>query len=472
MSELKYIARPKVRFSETSESADDSTSSSRPGSSRVRIKSIENVKKPFKLVREVRDSLNLKRAVKSVQMSTCQVGPKSSRIKSTETEAGKIIIDADNSGKVESNKENIKNDRENCLTKKSSNSLTAGASKDCKVEMDKITKILDSVSIKTPGQLKTKKVNEDLNKKPGNNNDFKNLNSKVGGNQAKLSSHQLKTSGNQLKSSGNQSRAPGPHKSSGAPSKSSGIQSKSSGVQSKSPGIQSKSLGVHSKSAGVELKSSGNQTKASVAQKLPSKSPGAFKKPPDPVKKTQIKVTTARNKSVSRPNVYVGPGILKARSLPSVSDPKPTSRLTNYPASDKLRRPEYNSVIKTIKKIDKLKHEKIVSDFDHLPASYKDLVARKMSSALDFPADKPIFRDLIDLSVDESHLPGPITRTRDPQPRQRDLEPKLEDFFKPEYNNEYCASVKIRPRTPEFDDNWSAFKISDRIFEWKSSLDD
>lgn len=95
-----------------------------------------------------------------------------------------------------------------------------------------------------------------------------------------------------------------------------------------------------------------------------------------------------------------------------------------------------------------------------------------MSSALDFPVDKPIFRDLIDLSVDESHLPGPITRTRDPQPRLRDLEPKLEDFFKPEYNDEYCASVKIRPRTPEFDDNWSAFKISDRIFEWKSSLDD
>lgn len=95
-----------------------------------------------------------------------------------------------------------------------------------------------------------------------------------------------------------------------------------------------------------------------------------------------------------------------------------------------------------------------------------------MSSALDFPADKPIFKNLIDLSVDESHLPERITRTKDPQPRERDLEPKLEDFFKPVYGEEYCTSVKIRPRTPEFDDNLSAFKISDRIFDWKSSLDE
>ncbi|CAD6232597.1 GSCOCG00006968001-RA-CDS [Cotesia congregata] len=456
MSEIKYIARPKVRFSETSESADDSASSSRATSSRLRIRSIENVKKPFKLVREVRDSFNLKSAGESVKTSAGQVKPKV-KLNQPIDLAGESKNNS-TSSKIESNKENITTDKQtkNGAVKKSLGGLSVKKSSDHSKEMEKITKILDSVSIKNPRELKPTKVSN-LPKKAVKNSETKiakpnlsNLNQKVGSSQSKILGNPLKAPKNQLKPLGQQFKAPGPYKPSITSAKTPAVPAKSSGIQSKAP-------------------------KVSTLPKLQSKSVAQIRKPSAQAPKPQIKVTTARNKSIARPNVYVGPGVLKThvtRSLPAVSGPKPDISAINSTASAKLHRPEYNSIVNTIKRIDKSKNEKIVTDFEHLPHPYKNLVVRKMSSALDFPADKPIFKDLIDLSVDESHLPERITRTKDPQPRERDLEPKLEDFFKPVYGEEYCTSVKIRPRTPEFDDNLSAFKISDRIFDWKSSLDE
>lgn len=95
-----------------------------------------------------------------------------------------------------------------------------------------------------------------------------------------------------------------------------------------------------------------------------------------------------------------------------------------------------------------------------------------MSSALDFPASQPVFRNLVDISINENQLPMRMTRSKDPEPRQKDLVPNLSDFFTPQYCEEYTEACQIRPRTPELLDNWSAFMISDRLNSWKNRLDD
>ncbi|KAK1118049.1 hypothetical protein K0M31_015496 [Melipona bicolor] len=70
----------------------------------------------------------------------------------------------------------------------------------------------------------------------------------------------------------------------------------------------------------------------------------------------------------------------------------------------------------------------------------------------------------------ENQLPSRLTRSKDPEPRQKDIVPVLSDFFTPESTEEYCIPVSIKPRTPETVDSWNAFRISDQINEWKHIL--
>lgn len=65
-----------------------------------------------------------------------------------------------------------------------------------------------------------------------------------------------------------------------------------------------------------------------------------------------------------------------------------------------------------------------------------------------------------------------LTRSRDPEPREKDLVPTLNDFFVPQYAPEYCEAVKIKPQHPEIIDSWSAFRISNRVNYWKACLDE
>lgn len=90
---------------------------------------------------------------------------------------------------------------------------------------------------------------------------------------------------------------------------------------------------------------------------------------------------------------------------------------------------------------------------------------------MDFPLDEAIYKNLVDLSIDEKQLPSRLTRSKDPEPRQRDAVPELSDFFTPVSPEEYCTPVSVKPRIQEIADNWSAFKINDKILEWKHSLD-
>ncbi|XP_015114932.1 formin-like protein 14 [Diachasma alloeum] len=171
------------------------------------------------------------------------------------------------------------------------------------------------------------------------------------------------------------------------------------------------------------------------------------------------------------PRVFVGPGVPHDRGSGG-EGPEEGQMRVDGATGDLLSRPEYNSIVCTIKKLEKVRKKKVVENFESLPGVYKDLVNGKISSALDFPAFESVYHDLVDISIDEKQLPMRLTRSRDPEPRPKDFIPNLSDFFVPQYPKEYSVAVKIRPRTPEIIDNWSGFSISDKINAWKMTLDE
>ncbi|XP_046752966.1 uncharacterized protein LOC124416123 [Diprion similis] len=187
-----------------------------------------------------------------------------------------------------------------------------------------------------------------------------------------------------------------------------------------------------------------------------------------PVKKTILRDVTGRTT-----NVYVGPGVVRYYPQPfkhNVEKEMPHIR-TDIVSGEQFGRPEYNSIMCTIEELKKAQAEKFVTDVEHLPLVYRNLVNQKVSAALDFPIDEAIYKNLVDLSVNENQLPSRLIRSKDPEPRNRDIVPKLSDFFTPNYSEEYCIAVQIRPSSPEISRNWSAFAISDKIFGWKHDMD-
>ncbi|XP_063984544.1 uncharacterized protein LOC135166349 [Diachasmimorpha longicaudata] len=187
------------------------------------------------------------------------------------------------------------------------------------------------------------------------------------------------------------------------------------------------------------------------------------KRAPD-TKRTQVNVL--RHVSRPIPRVFVGPGVVRDRGS-GQEGPEEIQMRGDGATEDQLNRPEYNSIVCTIKKLEEAKKKKVVGNFETLPRIYKDLVNGKISSSLDFPAFESVYHDLVDISIDEKQLPLRLTRSKDPEPRPKDFIPNLSDFFFPQYPKEYSIAVKIRPRTPENIDNWSGFNISERINSWK-----
>ncbi|XP_076680828.1 uncharacterized protein LOC143375519 [Andrena cerasifolii] len=187
-------------------------------------------------------------------------------------------------------------------------------------------------------------------------------------------------------------------------------------------------------------------------------------------KASPIKKTLLRDIIGPKIKPYVGPGKPRKRQA-NLGEREDDAYAKPCTSGERLARPEYNSIMCTINKLNEMKKEKPVMDIEHLPATYKSLLNEKISSALDFPLDEAIYKNLVDLSIDEKQLPSRLTRSKDPEPRQRDAVPVLSDFFVPVVSEEYCTSISIKPRTPEIIDNWSAFRISDKIFEWKHILD-
>lgn len=217
------------------------------------------------------------------------------------------------------------------------------------------------------------------------------------------------------------------------------------------------------------MKKSRNQMLKETKSVTPNVMPcykSAAKNKVSPVKKTIL-----RNVSGPKIKTYVGPGVShKKKNYPKVGDT--SKEHIDVVTAEELERPGYNSIACTINKLKELKQQKIVRDIDHLPSAQKSFVNGKISTALDFPLDEIIYKNLVDLSIDEKQLPSTIMRSKDPEPRQKDIIPKLSDFFIPEITKEICEAVHVKPRAPKMDENWNAFKISDKILEWKHNMDD
>lgn len=63
-------------------------------------------------------------------------------------------------------------------------------------------------------------------------------------------------------------------------------------------------------------------------------------------------------------------------------------------------------------------------------------------------------------------------RTKDPEPRQKDIIPKLSNFFAPEYTKDICTFMHVILRAPKINEDWNIFKISNKTLDWRHSLDD
>lgn len=185
-------------------------------------------------------------------------------------------------------------------------------------------------------------------------------------------------------------------------------------------------------------------------------------------KVSPVKKTVLRNITGPKIKTYVGSGVSRKKQdlvkKEFITAPDTTA--------ENLAQPEYNSIMCTVNTLKELKQQKVVTDVKRLPSVQKNLISGKISTALDFPLDEIIFKNLVDLSINDKELPCAITRSKDPEPRQKDIVPKLSDFFVPEHPKEICMAVQIKPRPPKIDDNWNPFQISDIIFDWKRNLDD
>ncbi|CAK9834011.1 hypothetical protein ANTRET_LOCUS10608 [Anthophora retusa] len=197
-----------------------------------------------------------------------------------------------------------------------------------------------------------------------------------------------------------------------------------------------------------------------------------YRKVASKVKSSPVKKTVIRNIIGSKIKPCIGPGVSRTKSDDlKISETDENTGVKPITPGEKLARPEYNSIMCTINKLNEMKKQKVITDIEHLSAAYKNFINGKISTALDFPLDEAVYKNLVDLSIDENQLPNRLTRSKDPEPRQKNIVPVLSDFFTPASTEEYCTAVSIKPRTPEIIDTSSPFRISDQIFKWKHRLD-
>ncbi|KAJ8686406.1 hypothetical protein QAD02_022200 [Eretmocerus hayati] len=185
---------------------------------------------------------------------------------------------------------------------------------------------------------------------------------------------------------------------------------------------------------------------------------------------SQVKKSTVFNVEKKNPKV-----IVEAESAISKGDEKfqnhamVNEEKTNISSKNLLSRPEYNSTINIVKKLKELQAEKPKYDLENLPEIYRSFVQNKVSAALEFGPYETVYKDLISLSIDENQLPPRLTRSKDPEPRDRDIMPGLSDFFYPKHTRQYLTVAHPTTPCPTNVDPLSAFTISNRIRMWKIS---
>lgn len=94
--------------------------------------------------------------------------------------------------------------------------------------------------------------------------------------------------------------------------------------------------------------------------------------------KSQARTTVVRNITGVPQNVYVGPGVPKQRTKSPLLTAEAFHQRPDIIKSDDLDRPEYNTIVHTIKKLQQVTKEKIVPNFEQLPSTYKSAFLKKV----------------------------------------------------------------------------------------------
>lgn len=96
---------------------------------------------------------------------------------------------------------------------------------------------------------------------------------------------------------------------------------------------------------------------------------------------SNVRSETAKNICGTIPNVCIGPGILRNR-MQNLLPASGKLGINDINHDNKLKRPEYNSIMFTIKKLRETKNEKIVTDIDSLPTNYRNLCMKKVRKTI------------------------------------------------------------------------------------------
>lgn len=95
--------------------------------------------------------------------------------------------------------------------------------------------------------------------------------------------------------------------------------------------------------------------------------------------KTPVKKTVIRDIIGSKIKPCINPGIEKtADNLKFLEIDENIQTVKPLICGKELAKPEYNSIMYTISKLNELKKQKVITDIEHLPASYKNLISGKV----------------------------------------------------------------------------------------------
>lgn len=110
--------------------------------------------------------------------------------------------------------------------------------------------------------------------------------------------------------------------------------------------------------------------------KIPVAGTMACLKPRKKCDKILVKKDVVKNRAGPLSNIYVGPGLSKIKSpTTSVID---VYKRPDVLSSNKLIKPEFNSIVGTMRKLQEIKKKKIVNEVDSLPNTYKNLIMGKV----------------------------------------------------------------------------------------------
>ncbi|XP_014209286.1 uncharacterized protein LOC106639957 [Copidosoma floridanum] len=133
----------------------------------------------------------------------------------------------------------------------------------------------------------------------------------------------------------------------------------------------------------------------------------------------------------AKPNVPFKKSQNKIKSDSAKCSNKKTIEFINL-----FSQPEYNSTVQLIKKFDEINEKKPVTTSENSQAC-KSLINEKISAALEFLPTESVYKNLISLSnYENDNFPVKIMRSKDPESRNKDIIPHLENFYVLKFSEE------------------------------------